>query len=143
MDAITNRIEDTDAQATGNHRCTRCAGTGQFITMVVNGRPTGPGGACYRCGGKGFHNNADRRRNWGYTRYQLGNIAASIAHEHEQATGGEHVHDYHLSRTCGVDVCNTCRDHKGLARCFCGWSRSGGDGYRELVEMGEQVEDDY
>lgn len=53
-----------------------------------------------------------------------------------------HVHDYYLSRTCGVDVCYECRDHKGgLARCFCGWSQSGGDGYRELVEMGENIED--
>lgn len=34
-------------------RCGRCAGTGEFITMVVNGRPTGPGGICFRCGGKG------------------------------------------------------------------------------------------
>lgn len=34
-------------------RCGRCAGTGQFITGVVNGKPTGPGGICFRCEGKG------------------------------------------------------------------------------------------
>jgi DnaJ-class molecular chaperone len=46
--------------------CRRCAGTGQYITKVVNGKPTGPGGICYRCGGKGRQNDADRRRNYGY-----------------------------------------------------------------------------
>lgn len=47
------------------------------------------------------------------------------------------------SRSCGANICVVCGDHQGLARCFCGWSASGGDGYRELVEMGEQIEDDY
>jgi hypothetical protein len=46
--------------------CARCGGTGLFVTMVVNGRPTGPGGICYRCGGKGEQTDADRRRNFGY-----------------------------------------------------------------------------
>lgn len=46
--------------------CKRCAGTGQFITGSMNGKPTGPGGACFRCGGKGAQNDADRRRNYGY-----------------------------------------------------------------------------
>jgi hypothetical protein len=34
-------------------RCSRCAGTGLFITGMENGRPTGPGGICFRCEGKG------------------------------------------------------------------------------------------
>ena len=55
----------------------------------------------------------------------------------------EHEHKFYFSRTCGADVCTECGYHKGLVRCFCGWSLSGGDGYRELVEMGEQIEDDY
>ena len=46
--------------------CARCGGTGLFVTMVVNGRPTGPGGICYRCGGKGEQTDTDRRRNFGY-----------------------------------------------------------------------------
>ena len=54
-----------------------------------------------------------------------------------------HGHTYYLSRTCGVDVCGECRHHKGLARCYCGWSDNGGDGYAQLVEMGETIEDDY
>ena len=58
--------DDTDTNAVGNHRCARCVGTGQFITMVMDGKPTGPGGECCRCGGKGHHTEADRRRNWGY-----------------------------------------------------------------------------
>lgn len=34
-------------------RCGRCAGTGQFITGMLNGKPVGPGGICFRCAGKG------------------------------------------------------------------------------------------
>lgn len=40
---------------------------------------------------------------------------------------------------CGVYVCCACDHHKGLARCYCGWSKSGGDGRRELIEMGEVI----
>ena len=54
--------------------------------------------------------------------------------------GGE----MHLSRGCGVFVCEECDNHEGLARCFCGWAASGGDGYNELLEMGETIEpEDY
>ncbi len=45
--------------------CRRCAGTGQFITHVLNGQPRGPGGPCYRCEGKGWQTDADARRNYG------------------------------------------------------------------------------
>lgn len=41
---------------------------------------------------------------------------------------------------CGAYVCTRCGDHKGLSRCYCGWSASGGDGYTELQEMGETIE---
>jgi hypothetical protein len=33
---------------------------------VVNGKFVGFTGPCFRCGGKGWQNDADRRRNWGY-----------------------------------------------------------------------------
>lgn len=49
---------------------------------------------------------------------------------------------FEFSRSCGAKVCNVCREHKGLARCYCGWSASGMDGYAELVEMGETIEPD-
>ena len=53
-------------------------------------------------------------------------------------------HEYHFDRYCAARVCVICGDHKGLARCYCGWSRSGGDGRRELIEMGETIEpEDY
>jgi hypothetical protein len=52
-----------------------------------------------------------------------------------------HEHIYHLCESCGVGVCVECEDHKGLARCYCGWSADGGDGYAQLVEMGEPIED--
>lgn len=58
--------------------CPRCAGTGQFVTMVVNGKPTGPGGVCFRCEGKGRQNDADRRRNYGYDSYAFAKAAHAM-----------------------------------------------------------------
>ena len=43
--------------------CRRCAGTGQFITGTTNGKPTGPGGICFRCEGKGSQTHRDGHRN--------------------------------------------------------------------------------
>jgi len=60
-------------------------------------------------------------------------------HPRCQKCGGQAV----FSRYCGARVCETCRHHKGLDRCFCGWSASGRDGRRELIEMGETIEEDY
>lgn len=48
--------------------------------------------------------------------------------------------EYEFQRYCGAKVCDLCDDHKGLARCFCGWSKSGNNGLRELEEMGEAVD---
>lgn len=44
---------------------------------------------------------------------------------------------------CGAMVCDQCEQHKKLARCYCGWSQSGGNGRMELEEMGETIEADY
>ena len=46
-----------------------------------------------------------------------------------------------FSRYCGADVCLICDNHKGLARCFCGWSLSGANGREELEAMGETIEE--
>ncbi len=43
---------------------------------------------------------------------------------------------------CGAYVCWSCDAHVGLARCYCGWSRHGGDGRKELEDMGETIEPD-
>jgi len=62
---------------------------------------------------------------------------------------GEHV--YVRSRGCGARVCivehvdetgwvNDCRDHDGLARCYCGWAASGGSGRQELLDRGENLD---
>mgnify|MGYP003114793200 FL=1 len=51
-------------------------------------------------------------------------------------------HQYDYSPHCGADVCMKCDFHDGLFRCFCGWSRSGGNGYYEMIEMGETIEPD-
>ena len=48
-----------------------------------------------------------------------------------------------FDRGCGAWVCQACGAHRGLARCYCGWSASGGNGYAELIEAGEYIEDDY
>jgi hypothetical protein len=49
--------------------CERCNGTGRFITGTLNGQPVGPGGPCFRCGGKGYQTRADGARNWGYDNF--------------------------------------------------------------------------
>lgn len=45
-----------------------------------------------------------------------------------------------FSRYCGAHVCLVCDRHAGLARCYCGWAESGGDGRAELVELGEVID---
>ena len=57
------RVHDTAKSVKGTFHCGRCAGTGAFITGSLNGKPTGPGGICFRCEGKGRHTAADRKRN--------------------------------------------------------------------------------
>lgn len=59
-------------------KCRRCVGTGQFITGMVNGVPTGPGGICYRCEGKGFQTDADARRNIAYDRFAAARAAEAM-----------------------------------------------------------------
>jgi len=52
-------------------------------------------------------------------------------------------HKYQFSKYCGVEVCVKCNYHRGLVRCFCGYSlTSPGSGRRELEEMGEVIEDE-
>ena len=59
------------------------------------------------------------------------------------ATTRQCRHEYEFSRYCGARVCYDCGDHKGLERCYCGWSRtSPGNGYSELIEMGETIEEE-
>ena len=47
------------------------------------------------------------------------------------------------SRGCGVLVCDNCDEHFGLARCYCGWSASGGNGHAELLELGETIDEEW
>lgn len=53
-----------------------------------------------------------------------------------------------FDRACAAHVCDKCGAHhinypSVGARCWCGWSASGGNGYRELIDMGECLDDDY
>jgi hypothetical protein len=55
----------------------------------------------------------------------------------------KHEHDYEFSDFCAAHVCVECDDHKGLARCWCGWSVTDpGNGRQELVDAGETIEPD-
>jgi hypothetical protein len=59
-----------------------------------------------------------------------------------------HKHKYEWDHFCGAQICYECNHHRSisgddLARCYCGWAESGGDGRQELVEMGEQIDEDY
>lgn len=71
---VTQRREAREPQirevkVTDRTRCPRCVGTGSYITGTVNGKPVGPGGPCFRCAGKGFQTDEDRRRNYGYDNF--------------------------------------------------------------------------
>lgn len=48
-------------------------------------------------------------------------------------------HEYEFNRYCGAMVCVECDAHKGMARCYCGWSLSGRNGREELREFGENI----
>ncbi len=59
-----------------------------------------------------------------------------------------HKCEYKFNEHCAAQVCTIfdpdtderCHEHKGLARCWCGWSRTDpGRGYQELAEMGENM----
>jgi hypothetical protein len=69
------RVDDQMKSVSGTFHCGRCAGTGQFITYVENGKPRGPGGICFRCGGKGRHTQADRKRNLYHDMHYTGRIS--------------------------------------------------------------------
>ena len=44
--------------------------------------------------------------------------------------GGE----YQWQNYCGAKVCGDCGDHKGLARCYCGWGLAPGERLEDDVE---------
>ena len=49
-----------------------------------------------------------------------------------------------FDRYCAAKVCQKCGWHQGLARCYCGWAASGGNGRQELLDEGETIEpEDY
>ncbi len=47
-----------------------------------------------------------------------------------------------FSVSCAAYLCDGCGAHVGLARCWCGWASDGGDGRRQLIEMGEVIGDE-
>ena len=61
--------------------CLRCAGTGAYITGTVNGVPTGPGGICFRCEGKGRQTDSDRKRNFGYDNFAIAKAVRAMMSE--------------------------------------------------------------
>jgi transketolase N-terminal domain/subunit len=55
----------------GVEPCGGCGGHGLYFSggAVVNGVYTGKTGDCYRCSGKGYQTDADRKRNRYYDRH--------------------------------------------------------------------------
>jgi hypothetical protein len=80
--------------------CGRCARSGRFVTMVLNGKPTGPGGECYRCNGKGFQKLSDARRNAAYDRHMVNRVARAMMNE------GRHRDEHNAP--CDVSPCDEC-----------------------------------
>lgn len=62
-------------------RCGRCAGTGAFITYVENGQPKGPGGICFRCGGKGYQDFSDVKRNETHDQHYMGTESGELGRD--------------------------------------------------------------
>lgn len=55
----------------------------------------------------------------------------------------DHRCEFDFSSYCGAYVCDDCGNHRGLERCYCGWSKTApGQGRTELIEMGETIEED-
>ena len=80
------------------------------------------------------------------TKNNTGDTNMTTTPDHNAVTDAEeckHVTRF-FSRTCAAKICSECDDHEGLDRCWCGWSKTGGNGYTELSEMGETMEaEDY
>ena len=83
--------------------------------------------------------------------------------KHVEKMEEKHKHNYADTMTsCGAFMCIECNHHvyktnlqvsideavengwiQQLARCHCGWADDGGDGYKQLIDMGETIEPDY
>jgi translation initiation factor 2 beta subunit (eIF-2beta)/eIF-5 len=66
----------------------------------------------------------------------------------------ECAHNWHRNDSCGAYVCTSCFQHANVnretqeviqtfVRCICGWAQDGGNGRQQLIEMGENLEEDY
>lgn len=62
------------------------------------------------------------------------NIICALLDRQHSEEAEECKHEYQLHRTCGVQVCVLCGDHKGLAKCFCGWNLAPGERLEDDVE---------
>ena len=52
-----------------------------------------------------------------------------------------HEYPEKMHRSCGAFICLNCGHHDKLARCFCGWALDGGNGRRQLEDMGETIDE--
>ena len=69
VESARRLVEECEPKAQpARDMCGRCGGTGIFHTVVLNGKPVSRG-ECFRCQGKGFQTDGDRRRNYGYDVY--------------------------------------------------------------------------
>ena len=89
MKAVRGRLGDRAASATpaewvaaarmATTKCEKCRGTGVYwwggIVFEVDGSVKTPpkSGPCYQCDGKGYQDQDDYRRNYGYIRHMIAN----------------------------------------------------------------------
>ena len=66
----------------------------------------------------------------------------------------ECAHQWERIDSCGAYVCHHCEQHANVnretqeviqtfVRCICGWAQDGGNGRQQLLEEGENLEEDY
>jgi DnaJ-class molecular chaperone len=70
--AEATKAQETQVQQAKpvKHQCDGCSGDGQYFRgHIENGVRKGFIGTCFRCGGKGWQSEADRKRNYGYDRF--------------------------------------------------------------------------
>jgi hypothetical protein len=76
-------------------------------------------------------------------------IDCELIEEAEKCT-----HSWERVDSCGAYVCSHCTQHANVnretqqviqtfVRCICGWAQDGGNGRQQLIEMGENLEEDY
>jgi hypothetical protein len=68
---VAGPVTDTNTAVKGHCKCHRCHGTGRIASSRDDG-------LCYRCKGKGYTTEIDRRRNAGYAKFRKARINRAV-----------------------------------------------------------------